>query len=113
MDSPDRVSMKVSIFSPDGKNFCQFMTPHFPKPRFLAQFHLGLVGALIFYLCFPKTDIWALLVSVVIFFRAGFARSVPTFFRARFARAGSQKPGPCRVGPSLNHMQNDQSSPER
>ena len=36
LDSPDRVSMKVSIFSPDGKNFCQFMTPNVPKPRFLA-----------------------------------------------------------------------------
>ena len=42
MDSPDRVSMKVSIFSPDGKNFCQFMTPNVPKPRFLTQFHPGM-----------------------------------------------------------------------
>ena len=39
-----RVSMKVSIFSPDGKNFCQFMTPNVPKPRCLAQFHPGLLG---------------------------------------------------------------------
>ena len=58
MDSPDRVSMKVSIFSPDGKNFCQFMTPNVPKPMFLAQFHPGLVGRWLFI--FPKTDIWAL-----------------------------------------------------
>ena len=33
--------MKVSIFSPDGKNFCQFMTPNVPKPMFLAQIHPG------------------------------------------------------------------------
>ena len=41
--------MKVFIFSPDGKNFCQFMTPNVPKPMFLAQIHPGLVGALAFY----------------------------------------------------------------
>ena len=35
--------MSASIFSPDGKNFCQFMTPHSPKPRFWAKFHLGMV----------------------------------------------------------------------
>ena len=42
--------MTASIFIPDGKNFCQFMTPHFPKPSFFAQFHLGMV--VIFFL--PK-----------------------------------------------------------
>ena len=35
--------MSASIFSPDGKNFCQFMTPHSPKPRFWTKFHLGMV----------------------------------------------------------------------
>ena len=50
--------MSVSIFSPDGKTFCQFMTPNVLKPRFLAQFHPGLLGALAFY--FPKTDLGAL-----------------------------------------------------
>ena len=34
------------------------MTPHFPKPMFLAQVHLGPMGALAFI--FPQTDIWAL-----------------------------------------------------
>ena len=42
--------MSASIFSPDGKNFCKFMTPNFPKPMFLGQIHLGLVGTLL--LCF-------------------------------------------------------------
>ena len=41
--------MLFFIFSPNGKNFCQFMAPDFPKPMFLAQIHLGLVGALAFY----------------------------------------------------------------
>ena len=50
--------MLFLIFSPDGKNFCQFMAPDFPKPMFLAHIHLGLVGTLAFY--FPKIDIWAL-----------------------------------------------------
>ena len=40
--------MSAWIFSPDGKDFCQFMTPNFPKPMFLAHFHPGLVG--IFFL---------------------------------------------------------------
>ena len=47
--------MSASISSPDGKNFCQFMTSGFPKPKFLAQIHPGLVGALFFI--FPKYDI--------------------------------------------------------
>ena len=50
--------MMFFMFSPDGKNFCQFMTPNFPKPMFLPHFHPGLVGTLTFL--FPKTDIWAL-----------------------------------------------------
>ena len=37
------------IFSPDGQDFCQFMTPNFPKPMFLAHFHPGLVGTFFFY----------------------------------------------------------------
>ena len=41
--------MLFLIFSPDGKNFCQFMAPDFPKPMFLAQIHPGLLGALAFY----------------------------------------------------------------
>ena len=36
--------MSFFIFSPDGKDFCQFMTPNFPKPMFLTHFHLRLVG---------------------------------------------------------------------
>ena len=44
-----RVSMNAFIFSPDGKDFCQFMAPHFPKPMFWAHFHPGLVGAFTFY----------------------------------------------------------------
>ena len=44
-----RVGIDAFIFSPDGKNFCEFMTPNVPKPRFLAQFHPGLVGALTVY----------------------------------------------------------------
>ena len=36
--------MSASIFSPNGNNFCKFMTPNFPKPMFLDQIHLGLVG---------------------------------------------------------------------
>ena len=50
--------MLFLIFSPDGKNFCQFMAPDFPKPMFLAQIQPGLVGALAFYI--SQTDIWAL-----------------------------------------------------
>ena len=50
--------MFVLIFSLDGKNFCQFMTPIVFKPRFWAQFHPGLLGALAFH--FPKTDLGAL-----------------------------------------------------
>ena len=50
--------MSAWIFSPDGKNFCQFMAPDFPKPMFFAQIHLGLVEALALY--FPKTYIGAL-----------------------------------------------------
>ena len=42
--------MSASIFSPDDKNFCQFMTPNLPKPSFGAQFHLGMT--VIFFL--PK-----------------------------------------------------------
>ena len=41
--------MSASIFSPDGKNFCKFMTPIFPKAMFLAQICPGLVGTLTFY----------------------------------------------------------------
>ena len=41
--------MKVSMFSLDDNNFCKFMTSHLPKPMFLAQFHPGLVGAMVFY----------------------------------------------------------------
>ena len=41
--------MLFLIFSPDGKNFCQFMTPNVPKPMFFTQIHPGLVGALAFY----------------------------------------------------------------
>ena len=58
MERSHRVSMKFSSFSPDGKNFCQFMTPNVPKPMFLAHFHPGLVGTLAFFF-FPKSDIWA------------------------------------------------------
>ena len=41
--------MSASIFSPDGKNFWEFMTPNFPKPMFLAHFHLEMVGIFFFY----------------------------------------------------------------
>ena len=41
--------MSAWIFSPDGKNFWQFMAPDFPKPMFLAQIHLGQMGALALY----------------------------------------------------------------
>ena len=41
--------MLFLIFSPDGKNFCQFMTPNVPKPMFFAQINPGLVGALALY----------------------------------------------------------------
>ena len=41
--------MSFFMFSPDGKDFCQFMTPNFPKPMFLAHFHPGLVGMFFFY----------------------------------------------------------------
>ena len=44
MERSHRVSMKCSSFSPDGKNFCQFMTPNFPKPMFLTQISPGLAG---------------------------------------------------------------------
>ena len=50
MDRSRRVSMTAWIFSPNDNNFCQFMTPNLPKPMFLAQIHLGLVGALAFYI---------------------------------------------------------------
>ena len=36
--------MNFSMFSPNDKNFCQFMTPHFPKPRFVGpipHWHAG------------------------------------------------------------------------
>ena len=49
MDFSDRVSMSAGIFSPDGKNFCQLMTPNTPKPMFLAHFHRGHL-----YLIFQK-----------------------------------------------------------
>ena len=42
-----RVNMKVSIFSPDGKNFCQLMTPNFPKPAVFAHFHPRLLGGIV------------------------------------------------------------------
>ena len=42
--------MPFFIFSPDGKDFCQFMTPNFPKPMFLTQINPGLVVALDFYI---------------------------------------------------------------
>ena len=35
--------MIVFIFSPDGQDYCQFMTPNFPKPIFLNHLHIGLV----------------------------------------------------------------------
>ena len=41
--------MTASIFSPDDKNFCQFMTPNLPKPRFWAQFHLGMGVTFFFF----------------------------------------------------------------
>ena len=44
--------MSASIFSPDGKNFCKFMTPNFPKPMFWGRIHPGLVGTLTF--CFSQ-----------------------------------------------------------
>ena len=40
--------MSAWIFSPDDKNFKEFMTPNFPKPMFLAHFHPGLVAAFMF-----------------------------------------------------------------
>ena len=40
--------MSAWIFSTNGKNFCQFMAPDFPKRMFLAQIHPGLVGAVAF-----------------------------------------------------------------
>ena len=44
--------MSAWIFSPDDKNFWEFMTPNFPKPMFLGQIHPGLVGTFTF--CFSK-----------------------------------------------------------
>ena len=41
--------MKVLIFSPDGKNFCQFATPNLPKTRFWVHFHPGLLGYYFLY----------------------------------------------------------------
>ena len=37
--------MEAGIFSPDGNNFCQLVTPNDPKPMFLAHFHPGAGGA--------------------------------------------------------------------
>ena len=44
MERSHRVSISFSSFSLDGKDFCQFMTPNFPKPMFLAEISPGLVG---------------------------------------------------------------------
>ena len=55
--------MLFLIFSPDGKNFCQFMASDSPKPMFLSQIQPGLVGALAFYI--SQTDIWALWAHLV------------------------------------------------
>ena len=41
--------MSFFIFRPDGKDFCQFMTPNFPKPMFLTQISPGLVGIFFYY----------------------------------------------------------------
>ena len=41
--------MPASIFSPDGKNFCKFMTLDFPKPMFFTEFHPGMVVDTIFF----------------------------------------------------------------
>ena len=48
--------MSAWIFSPDDKNFWEFMTPNFPKPMFLAHFHPGLVAAFMFG--FYKNGTW-------------------------------------------------------
>ena len=47
-----RVDMTAWVFSPGGNNLCQFMTSRIPKPKFFANFHLGLVAAPFFFL--PK-----------------------------------------------------------
>ena len=41
--------MSASVFSPDGKNFWEFMSLNFPKPMFWAHFHPELVGTLTFW----------------------------------------------------------------
>ena len=70
--------MLFFIFSPNGKNFCQFMAPDFPKPMFLAQTHLGLVGALAFYSPNNACVVGFLLLSVRSGLRVrGFAVPVP------------------------------------
>ena len=48
--------MSAWIFSPDDKNFWEFMTPNFPKPMFLVHFHPGLVAAFMFG--FYKNGTW-------------------------------------------------------
>ena len=48
--------MKVAIFSPDGKNFGQFMTPTLPQTRFFAIFPTGATEGHWLFI-FSKSDI--------------------------------------------------------
>ena len=48
--------MNAFIFSLDGKNFCQFMTPNPPQPYVFGPFPPGAGGAFIFWIF--KNDTW-------------------------------------------------------
>ena len=49
--------MSAWIFSPDGKDFCQFMTPNFPKTYVFDPNQPGAGGGIVFSY-FPKCHLW-------------------------------------------------------
>ena len=49
MERSHRVSMNALSFSPDGKDFCQFMTPNLVQPHVFGPFPPGAGGDIFFY----------------------------------------------------------------